>query len=229
MERGPVKPSRLAERIEATFHDEAERKGLVLRVTMPEELPEIAGDAVRLEQMLENLASNAIKYTPAGGRIEVTFKRGGDNDLYGGPNNDALVGGPGEDELFGGAGDDTLRFGLIGCGGRGSGAAGNAMNADKNAKMVAMADVFDDKVQESRKRPWFTIFWRPLGDKRWDYMLRAAGLVALAAIPIAIFVPERIPIVWFAVLALPATGPISPVMLPCGTFRLISWLATTPP
>ena len=50
------------------------------------------------------------------------------------------------------AGDDTLKFGLIGCGGRGSGAAVNAMNADENAKLVAMADVFEDKVQGSRQR-----------------------------------------------------------------------------
>ncbi len=49
------------------------------------------------------------------------------------------------------AGDDTLRVGLVGCGGRGRGAAANAMNADKNAKLVAMADVFEDRVQGSLK------------------------------------------------------------------------------
>ncbi len=50
------------------------------------------------------------------------------------------------------AGSDILKVGLIGCGGRGSGAAANAMNADKNAKLVAMADVFKDKVVGSRDR-----------------------------------------------------------------------------
>ena len=50
------------------------------------------------------------------------------------------------------AGSDILKVGLIGCGGRGSGAAANAMNADKNAKLVAMADVFEDKVVGSRDR-----------------------------------------------------------------------------
>lgn len=49
------------------------------------------------------------------------------------------------------AGDDTLKVGLIGCGGRGSGAAANAMNADKNAKLVAMADIFGDQLQKSRE------------------------------------------------------------------------------
>jgi len=50
------------------------------------------------------------------------------------------------------AGSDTLKVGLIGCGGRGSGAAVNALNADENAKLVAMADVFADKVMASRKQ-----------------------------------------------------------------------------
>ena len=47
------------------------------------------------------------------------------------------------------AGDDTLRVGLIGCGGRGSGAAVNALNADQNAKLVAMADAFDWRISAS--------------------------------------------------------------------------------
>ncbi len=50
------------------------------------------------------------------------------------------------------AGDDVLRVGLIGCGGRGSGAAVNALNADKNAKLVAMADVFEWRLTGSLER-----------------------------------------------------------------------------
>ena len=50
------------------------------------------------------------------------------------------------------AGDDILRVGLVGCGGRGCGAAANAMNADPQAHLVAMADIFDDKVQGGRKQ-----------------------------------------------------------------------------
>lgn len=50
------------------------------------------------------------------------------------------------------AGSDVVKFGLIGCGGRGSGAAMNAMDADPGAKLVAMADVFQDKVVGSRDR-----------------------------------------------------------------------------
>ncbi len=47
------------------------------------------------------------------------------------------------------AGDDVLKIGLIGCGGRGTGAAANALGADKDCKLVAMADVFDDRLQNS--------------------------------------------------------------------------------
>ena len=47
------------------------------------------------------------------------------------------------------AGDDVLRIGLIGCGGRGTGAAANALGADKNCKLVALADAFGDRLQSS--------------------------------------------------------------------------------
>jgi predicted dehydrogenase len=50
------------------------------------------------------------------------------------------------------AGSDVVKFGLIGCGGRGSGAAMNAMDADPGAQLVAMADLFQDKVVGSRDR-----------------------------------------------------------------------------
>src|SRR5204862_10175 len=47
------------------------------------------------------------------------------------------------------AGGDTLRVGLVGCGGRGTGAAGQALNADSNVKLVAMGDAFEDRLQQS--------------------------------------------------------------------------------
>ena len=50
------------------------------------------------------------------------------------------------------AGDGVIKVGLIGCGGRGSGAAANAMNAGDDIRLVAMADVFEDKVKGSRDR-----------------------------------------------------------------------------
>ncbi len=44
-----------------------------------------------------------------------------------------------------------LTVGVIGCGGRGTGAAMDAMKADPNVKVVALADVFQDRVDGCRK------------------------------------------------------------------------------
>jgi myo-inositol 2-dehydrogenase / D-chiro-inositol 1-dehydrogenase len=52
-------------------------------------------------------------------------------------------------DLFGRENTDTLRVGLIGCGGRGSGAASQALNADKNVVLTAMGDAFEDQLQKS--------------------------------------------------------------------------------
>jgi myo-inositol 2-dehydrogenase/D-chiro-inositol 1-dehydrogenase len=44
--------------------------------------------------------------------------------------------------------DNVLKIGLIGCGGRGTGAAAQALGADKNTKLIALADMFKDKLDE---------------------------------------------------------------------------------
>ena len=44
---------------------------------------------------------------------------------------------------------DTLRVGLVGCGGRGTGAAAQALAADPSVKLVAMGDVFAERLQLS--------------------------------------------------------------------------------
>ena len=48
------------------------------------------------------------------------------------------------------AGSDTLRLGVIGCGNRGPAAVMNALNADKGIRLVAMADMRLDRIQEQR-------------------------------------------------------------------------------
>ena len=45
--------------------------------------------------------------------------------------------------------NDLIRIGLIGCGGRGTGAAAQALAADPNVKLVAMGDAFLDHVESS--------------------------------------------------------------------------------
>ena len=46
-------------------------------------------------------------------------------------------------------GSDVLRIGLIGCGGRGTGAAADALQADANVCLVAMADLFAEPPKNS--------------------------------------------------------------------------------
>ncbi|HYW80401.1 MAG TPA: Gfo/Idh/MocA family oxidoreductase [Thermoguttaceae bacterium] len=45
------------------------------------------------------------------------------------------------------AGSDVIKIGMVGCGGRCAGAAGNAMTADPSVRLVAMTDIFPDRVQ----------------------------------------------------------------------------------
>ena len=49
------------------------------------------------------------------------------------------------------AGSDEIRIGLIGCGGRGTGAAINAIASSRGVKLVAMGDAFKDRLAESRQ------------------------------------------------------------------------------
>lgn len=48
------------------------------------------------------------------------------------------------------AGSDTIRVGMVGCGGRNAGAAAQALTADSGARLVAMCDIFMDRVKGKR-------------------------------------------------------------------------------
>jgi predicted dehydrogenase len=48
------------------------------------------------------------------------------------------------------AGSDTIRVGLIGCGGRGTGAAHDACAGAENVEIIAMGDVFPDRLASSK-------------------------------------------------------------------------------
>ncbi len=50
------------------------------------------------------------------------------------------------------AGSDKIKIGLIGCGGRGSGAAKNAMDSGPDVTLTAMADIFADRALGARER-----------------------------------------------------------------------------
>jgi hypothetical protein len=56
---------------------------------------------------------------------------------------------------------------------------------------------------------WLT---KRYGDRTADLFLRAAGLGALCGISVAILFPDLLPLVWLAVVAIPANSPLSPVL-----------------
>lgn len=77
----------------------------------------------------------------------------------------AVVGGSlaatlGANRMAHAAGSDTIKVGLIGCGGRGTGAAKNAMHAEDNLKITALGDAFEDRVKYADQ-----ILQRTLGEK----------------------------------------------------------------
>jgi len=56
----------------------AETGGLALMMDLPDEEISICADKEKVRVVLDNLISNAVKFTPAGGRVQVTLSRRGD-------------------------------------------------------------------------------------------------------------------------------------------------------
>ncbi len=64
-------PFGLIEAAVAAIRPAAEAKNIDLRATLDPQAGPIMGDAQRLQQVLASLLSNAVKFTPAGGQVEV--------------------------------------------------------------------------------------------------------------------------------------------------------------
>jgi signal transduction histidine kinase len=66
MEIEPCSMNEIATRAASVLRPLAEQKGLDFELNLPEALPMVKGNALRLEQVVNNLVSNAIKFTPQG-------------------------------------------------------------------------------------------------------------------------------------------------------------------
>jgi signal transduction histidine kinase len=75
LNRSKIPPGDLLERAAAARKPEAKVKEIDLQIELPEELPEVDVDADRMTQVLVNLLDNALRYTPAGGWINLSAKR----------------------------------------------------------------------------------------------------------------------------------------------------------
>ncbi|MCB1007588.1 MAG: HAMP domain-containing histidine kinase [Acidobacteria bacterium] len=76
-----VDPRDLAAEVRETFEEEAKSLGLRFVVTVEPDLPPVESGVDLLEEMMENLVSNALRYTPEGGVVDVRFERGEPGEL----------------------------------------------------------------------------------------------------------------------------------------------------
>jgi signal transduction histidine kinase len=75
---GPVVVEEIVDRVAATGRQMRGRKELTIDVTVAADLPVLQTDRGKLAQILLNLLTNAIKFTPAGGRVAIVARRAGD-------------------------------------------------------------------------------------------------------------------------------------------------------
>ena len=82
LQRTPLDLRELALQAASTITPLAERRKQQVVLSLPDEEARVEADAHRMQQVLSNLLTNAVKYTPDGGRITVTVeKRGRDVEL----------------------------------------------------------------------------------------------------------------------------------------------------
>lgn len=76
-----VDVSREISSIKTVLGVEADRKGVALDIDVPDEVPALYADAKAIRQILTNLVSNALKFTPSGGRTTIRLLLGDEGDL----------------------------------------------------------------------------------------------------------------------------------------------------
>jgi len=71
----PIEPAQFVEAAIETVRPAAEAKDIRLQTVLDFHAGPISGDSDRLQQIIWNLVSNAIKFTPKGGRVQVRLER----------------------------------------------------------------------------------------------------------------------------------------------------------
>jgi two-component system OmpR family sensor kinase/two-component system sensor histidine kinase BaeS len=74
-DREPIDLGDLAERAADLFEAEAAEKGVAITVRVVPGLPPVLADPQRVGQVIGNLMSNALRYVPANGKVEITVQR----------------------------------------------------------------------------------------------------------------------------------------------------------
>jgi two-component system, NarL family, sensor histidine kinase BarA len=78
----PLSLPSVCEHAAALFREQAEKKNIDLKVLVESESPPVRQDAGKLHQVLTNLISNAVKFTPEGGRVTVKAANDGDQLVF---------------------------------------------------------------------------------------------------------------------------------------------------
>jgi two-component system sensor histidine kinase BaeS len=75
----PVQPQSLLEQAAARHSVAAQQKSIAIRLEVGQGLPTVQADSERMAQVLDNLMTNAIRYTPAGGEIVLASSLAGNS------------------------------------------------------------------------------------------------------------------------------------------------------
>jgi signal transduction histidine kinase len=73
----PVDPERAAREVLQVLQVIAIRKRIAVEVQVDEQLGHVVSDATKIKQVLYNFVSNALKFTPTGGRVSLNLRRDG--------------------------------------------------------------------------------------------------------------------------------------------------------